>query len=104
MDSKLAQLMALHWGRRGAGVTPQLLLSTRCEATAASLIDLGKRPDAAMSCTLLLVMLGELLLCAEHGGILRDDAMVDRFAGGSADKRQRRCAGSGTPLATRRRW
>jgi hypothetical protein len=86
MDAKLAQLMAVHWGRRGAGATAQLLLPMRCETTAASLIELGKQPDAAMSCTLLLVMLGELLLCAEHGGILRDDVMVERFAGGIVER------------------
>jgi len=88
MDAKLTQLMAVHWGRRGRGVSPQLLLPTRCEVTAASLAELGRRPDAAMSCTLLLVLLGELLLCAEHGGILRDDDMVKRFAGGVAERRQ----------------
>ena len=82
MDARLAQLMAVHWGRHGAGATAQRLLPVRCETTAASLIEIGRQPDAAMSCTLLLVMLGELLLCAEHGGILRDDATVERFAGG----------------------
>lgn len=87
MDAKLAQLMAVHWRRRGAGATAQRLLPTRCETTAASLTKLGKQPDAAMSCTLLLVMLGELLLCAERGGILRDDVMVE-FAGEIAERRQ----------------
>lgn len=87
MDARLAQLMAVHWGRRGAGVSPRQLLPLRCETTAASLIEIGRQPDAAMSCTLLLVMLGELLLCAEHGGILRDDAMVERFAGGDDERR-----------------
>lgn len=86
MDAKLAQLMAVHWGRRGAGVTAERLLPVRCETTAASLITIGKQPDAAMSCTLLLVMLGELLLCAEHGSILRDDVMVERFAGRSDER------------------
>jgi len=88
MDAKLAELMAVHWGRHGRGVSPQLLLPMRCEVTATSLADLGKSPNAAMSCTLLLVLLGELLLCAEHGGILRDDDMVERFAGGIAERRQ----------------
>lgn len=87
MDAKLAQLMGARWDRRATGVTAQKLLPTRCETTAASLTELGKRPDAAMSCTLLLVMLGELLLCAEDGGILRDNDMVERFAGGIPERR-----------------
>lgn len=88
MDAKLAQLIAVHWDQHGAGATAQQLLPTRCVTTAASLTELGKRPDAAMSCTLLLVVLGELLLCAEHGGILRDDVNVARFAGGIRERRQ----------------
>jgi hypothetical protein len=89
MDAKLAQQVAVHWDRRGAGATAELLLPTRCETTAASLAELGPQPDAAMSCTLLLVVLGELLLCAEHGGILRDDVrVVERFADGDQDRRQ----------------
>jgi hypothetical protein len=60
----------------------------RCELVARWLVVLGPQPDASMACTVLLALLGELLLCAEHGGILRDDKMVERFAGGIRDRRQ----------------
>lgn len=84
-DSHLAKLIGEHWNLRGAGVSPSAVLPMPCEATAAALRSLAMSPSSSIHGTILLALLGELLLCAETGGILRKDT-VDRFAGGELER------------------
>jgi hypothetical protein len=80
LDEKLAGLISGHWRRRGPAAKPENVLPLRCKETAALLRDAGKSPSNAIHCTVLLALVGELLLCAEKGGIFRDET-VYRFAG-----------------------
>jgi hypothetical protein len=77
LDAKLGTFMAKHWGKGNVTATSVLPLS--CSRSAAALRDLGRTPDYSIICSLLLAMLGEMLLCAEDGGILREDELRQRF-------------------------
>ena len=77
LDAKVAAIIGKHWERVGA--TAAEVLPLRCEPTAQALIALGRTTDFAVHCTVLLALLGELLLCAESGGIFQDST-VDVFA------------------------
>lgn len=85
MDEHLAQLVGGHWNLRGPAATVVTVLATRCEPTAALLRTLGASSSNAIHCTVLLALLGELLVCAEEGGILRKETVI-RFAGWDADR------------------
>ena len=87
LDEKIAQLMASHWNLPRHAMSPAIvatLLPMRCEPTAAAIKTLGGSPSSSIHCTILLALLGELLLCAEEGGILRKDT-VARIAGAEAE-------------------
>lgn len=84
-DKHLAKLVGVHWNVRGAAALPSAVLPLPLEATAAALRPLGMSPSSSIHGTILLALLGELLLCAETGGILRKDT-VDRFAGGELER------------------
>lgn len=85
LDEKLAKLVVGHWTMRGQNVSPAVVLPLRCEATADGLRMLGMSPSSSIHCTILLALIGELLLCAEEGGILRKDT-VARFAAGEPER------------------
>lgn len=72
LDAKLAVIIGKHWARVGAN--PSDVSPFRCETTARALVELGRSSEFAMHCTILLALLGELLLCAESGGILQGNA------------------------------
>lgn len=84
-DKHLAKLVGAHWNMRGAAALPSAVLPMPCEATADALRPLGISPSSSIHGTILLALLGELLLCAETGGILRKDT-VERFAGGELER------------------
>lgn len=73
LDAKLAAIIGKHWDRVGAKASDVMLL--RCEPTANAMRELGRSAEFAIHCTILLALLGELLLCAERGGILQDGAV-----------------------------
>lgn len=52
---------------------------------AATLEHAGKQHSGAMTCTIALALIGELLLCAESGGILHDE-MVTTYAAGDEER------------------
>lgn len=85
LDTQLARLVAIHWNLRGKAASPPAILPLRCEPAAVALQSLGTSPSSAIHCTILLALLGELLLCAEAGGILRKDT-VEEFAGGEPER------------------
>jgi hypothetical protein len=85
LDEKLAKLVGGHWNMRGQNASPVAVLPLRCEATSDGLRTLGMSPSSSIHCTILLALLGELLLCAEEGGILRKDS-VTRFAAGEPER------------------
>jgi hypothetical protein len=92
LDKKLAALVGPHWKLRGA--SPAVVLPMQCAPTAAALRALGPSPSSSIHCTILLALLGELLLCAEEGGILRKDT-VAKFVG---DEQEREALGEATRL------
>ncbi len=61
------------------------MLPLRCEETAKLLADAGKSPSNTIHCAILIALIAEMLLCAESGGIFRDD-IVQRFAGNDSDR------------------
>jgi hypothetical protein len=85
LDEKLAKLVGGHWSMRGQNASPVAVLPLRCEAMSDGLRTLGMSPSSSIHCTILLALLGELLLCAEDGGILRKDT-VARFAGSEPER------------------
>lgn len=82
LDAKLSRLVASHWG--GAS-SPDDVLPLRCRSTAEALLVLRSTPSTLFHGTLLLSLLGELLLCAEDGDILRKE-VVQRFAAGESER------------------
>lgn len=86
LDGKIAKVIGEHWHRRGPAVTPANMLSLRCEEAATLLRTAGASPGNAIHCTILLSLVGELLLCAEQGGIFREE-IVDRFAHKDQDRK-----------------
>ena len=86
IDTKVALLVGKHWGRRGAAAAPRLVLSTRCTEAANAIASIGPTPSHAIHCTTILSLLAELLLCAEDGGIFREE-IIDQFAGGVGERR-----------------
>ena len=85
LDEKIAGLISGHWHRRGPA-TPENVLPFRCRETADLLRNVGTSPSNAIHCTALLALVGELLLCAEEGGIFRNET-VDGFAGKDYEKK-----------------
>ena len=85
LDDHLAKLMAAHRKLRGEAASTLAVLPLRCEPTAAVLQTLGVSPSSSIQTTILLALLGELLLCAEEGGILRKDT-VERIAAGEPER------------------
>jgi hypothetical protein len=84
IDNHIAQLRGPSWNLRGSTATPQAVLPTRFVSTVEALRAYGPTPSSSIHCSVLLALLGELLLCAEDGGILRK-ATVDTFAAGESE-------------------
>ena len=80
LDNVVARHLGRHQGRRGAAATPENVLGLGCCATATYVHDVGRNPSNAGYCAIAFALLGELLLCAEEGGILQRD-IVARFDG-----------------------
>jgi hypothetical protein len=80
LDAKIAGVIGGHWHRRGPAATPENVLPLRCKETADLLGNAGTSPSNAIHCTTLLALVGELLVCAEEGGIFREET-VKNFAG-----------------------
>jgi hypothetical protein len=86
LDDAIAKILGEHWRWPRKAATPGKLLPLRCEETATLLQDVGTSPSNAIHCTILLSLVGELLLCAEQGGIFREET-VKRFAGSDRDRK-----------------
>lgn len=76
LDNVIARYLGRHQGRRGVAATPESLLGLGCCETATFVHEAGKNPSNAGYCAIALVLLGELLICAEEGGIMQRDVVA----------------------------
>lgn len=67
VDEKVRTHLAKHWHQKPLSFVPPFTI----KKAARWLGNIGPNPSDSILCTLMLAVLGELLLCAEPGGILR---------------------------------
>jgi len=75
IDEKVKTHLAAHWHQKAPSFVPPFTIKKAARWLGA----LGPNPDDSILCTLVLAVLGELLLCAEPGGILRETNLLQRF-------------------------